>query len=198
MQDTSSLSDYYDLLQVDFDCDARRLELAYHYFAKLYHPDSGESGNIDKFSEIVNAYKILRDPNARAEYDKLYLQKVGQPAAPAGFNLRQGLSESAALNDAETHDQILAQLYRRRRESAASPGIVGWLLHETLDCSESQFEFHAWYLKSKGLMEITEDGSFAITVEGVDYVISRLRAAEEQKLLPRYGSSVSEHGLERS
>ncbi|MCT2559392.1 DnaJ domain-containing protein [Tsuneonella sp. YG55] len=183
MHDTPSFTDHYGALQVDFECDARRLELAYHYFAKLYHPDSGATANIEKFSEVVSAYKVLRDPVARAEYDEIYVATLGRPRPAANADLGQGLNGSVALNDAETHDRILSQLYKRRRENALSPGIVGWLLEESLGCTESQFEFHAWYLKSKGLMEITEDGTFAITVEGVDYVIARLRKEEEKKLL---------------
>lgn len=188
MHDTPSFIDHYDALQVDFGCDARRLELAYHYFAKLYHPDSGATANVEKFSEVVSAYKVLRDPVARAEYDEIYVSTIGRPRSPINADLGQGLSETVALSDAETHDRILSQLYKRRRENAFSPGIVGWLLEESLGCSESQFEFHAWYLKSKGLIEITEDGTFAITVEGVDYVIARVRKEEEKKLLtaPRH------------
>jgi curved DNA-binding protein len=37
--------DYYDVLQVNPQCDAKMLESAYHYLAKLYHPD--HSGTAD-------------------------------------------------------------------------------------------------------------------------------------------------------
>ena len=55
--------------------------------------------------------------------------------------------------------------------------------HALLDCSEESFEFHVWYLKAKGFIEITEDAALAITIDGVDHVISTSRSKEAAKLL---------------
>lgn len=175
--------DYYDLLQVDPGCDARILEIAYHYFAKMYHPDHVETADVDKFNEVVAAYRVLRDPDQRAEYDQLYTQQRGKPDFRAPTDEELEIDESAALSDAEIHETILLQLYKRRREHATDPGVVGWLLQEKLGCNDDQFEFHIWYLKSKKFLEITEHSTLAITIEGVDHVISTSRTSSREKLL---------------
>lgn len=58
-----------------------------------------------------------------------------------------------------------------------------WLLEEPLGCSESQFEFHVWYLKAKGFIHTTEQGTIAITIDGLDHVIANSQNEESRKLL---------------
>lgn len=179
----SDFVDYYDLLKVDPDCDARTLEVAYHSFAKLYHPDSVDTADVEKFGEIIDAYKILRDSEKRANYDRDYSAALGKPQKQPPLNGNSGLDEQTAIGDAQIHAAILFQLYKKRRERAADPGVVAWLLQESLGCTDDQFEFHVWYLKSKGLLEITEHGTLAITIDGVDHVISTSRETAKQRLL---------------
>ena len=54
-----------------------------------------------------------------------------------------------------------------------------------MKCSDESFEFHVWYLKSKGYLEITEQSELAITIDGVDHVIAMSRTIEERKLLTK-------------
>ena len=61
-----------DVLQVNPNCDAKILEAAYHYLAKLYHPDHAATADTAKFHQVTEAYRILRDPQRRAEYDHLH------------------------------------------------------------------------------------------------------------------------------
>lgn len=172
--------DYYALLQVDPDCNARTLEIAYHYFAKLYHPDNPDTADLDKFSAVVDAYKVLRDEERRAEYDARYFSTPGRTRHKFAFEGEQVLDERTAVSDAEIHARILLALYKKRREQASDAGVVGWLLQETLDCSDEQFEFHIWYLKSKGFIQITEQGTMEITIDGVDHVITTSKASVEK------------------
>lgn len=175
--------DYYAILQVDPDCEARILEIAYHYFAKMYHPDNGETADEARFLEVVEAYRLLRDPKKRQEYNALHARHVGTQNGSSLKGQQFGLDEKTALNDAEVQNSILQSLYRRRREHPASAGIVGWLLQEKLGVSEENFEFHVWYLKSKGFVDINEEGKLTITVSGVDEIISQSRMKEAERLL---------------
>ena len=58
-----------------------------------------------------------------------------------------------------------------------------YYLQQELGCSDESFEFHTWYLKSKGLIEISPASEYAITIEGVDHVITQSRAEKEKLLL---------------
>jgi curved DNA-binding protein len=183
MNDATPFIDYYDVLQVDPDCDAKTLESAYHYLAKMYHPDHSATSDTTKFNEVVEAYKILRNAELRAEYDLRYAE-ANKRERFAFHSLNDGeIDEKDALNDAEVHARILTSLYKRRREHAQNAGVAGFYIQEMLNCSDEHFEFHVWYLKAKGFIVINEQGALAITIEGVDHVINMSRSTRAEKLL---------------
>ena len=126
-----------------------------------------------------------------SEYEEIYLMREALEILAVRWavedfdrvpidRMRQLLTE---IEDAEAHEKILFHLYKQRRENATDPGVMGYYLQRMLDCSDENFEFHAWYLKSKGFIEITQEGKLAITIDGVDHVISMSRTAEAEKLL---------------
>jgi curved DNA-binding protein len=192
MDEGQEFIDYYNVLQVNPNCDAKILESAYRYLAKMYHPDHAETANVEKFSQVTEAYKVLRDPAKRATYDRAYFLGTDRPLN--SFPLENDLEsdEETALSDAELHERILLTLYKRRREHAYDAGVVGWFIQQMLQCSDDNFEFHVWYLKSKGLLEITEQGTLAITIKGVDHVISMSRSHASEKLLIGQSASSSD------
>jgi len=177
--------DYYAVLKVNPDCDARILELAYHYFAKMYHPDNRDTADAERFSEVVEAYRILRDPERRTAYDRTHALHSPRPEFQIPVDADFGLDEDTALGDAETHAKILLYLYKRRREHAGDAGIIGWYIQEMLDCPDELFAFHVWYLKNKGFIEVTEQGTIAVTIHGVDHVIAHSRSSKAQTLMLR-------------
>lgn len=183
MTDTQQFVDYYDILQVNPNCDAKILETAYHYLAKLYHPDHSKGTDTSKFYEVAEAYKALRDPEQRVQYDQIYSQYYGGEPLKYPSGHEAGVEETTALDDADDHLKILMYLYQRRRENAQDAGVVGFYLQDMLKCSDENFEFHKWYLKEKGFIALTEQGTMAITIQGVDHVISMSRTARAEKLL---------------
>lgn len=182
MNGDTTFVDFYSRLQIDPSCDHREIELAFHRLAKIYHPDAGESADIDRFSEVTEAYRALRDPDAREAFDEQYRRATGS-AFPGGRSKLHADDVPDAARDAKVHTDMLLQLYRKRRNEPSDPGINGWLLQETLGCTPTQFEFHVWYLKAKGFLHTTEQGTIAITIEGVDHVLANARLEEGRKLL---------------
>lgn len=62
--------DYYDVLGVPRNADAKAIKDAFRKLALKYHPDRNkEPGAEDRFKEIAEAYAILSDPKKRTEYD---------------------------------------------------------------------------------------------------------------------------------
>ena len=173
--------DYYSVLQIEPDCDTRQLEIAYRFLAKRYHPDHPGTADVAKFNEVIEAYRALRNPEDRAEYDQVHESFAQAPAR--GYYSPNDIpaDQTAALNDAEIHGIVLRHLYQRRRENAAEPGEAPLIVQEMIDCSDDQFAFHLWYLKAKGLVESTERGTLAITIQGVDHVISVSRATKQER-----------------
>lgn len=62
--------DYYEVLGVARDADAKTIKDAFRQLALKYHPDRNkEPGAEAKFKEIAAAYAILSDPKKRTDYD---------------------------------------------------------------------------------------------------------------------------------
>ncbi|MBV1688355.1 DnaJ domain-containing protein [Novosphingobium sp. G106] len=180
MADSQPFVDHYRILQLDPGCDAKDLEHSYRHLAKMYHPDHAETADVTKLNEVIDAYRALKNPDDRAAYDAVYSEVTGY-IFPA--NHESDLYRKSAVTDADIHAKILLFLYRRRREHAQDPGVGRYFVQELIGCSDEHFEFHTWYLKAKGFVETTEQGSLVITVEGVDHVIATSRTNIREKLL---------------
>ncbi|MEO5772933.1 MAG: DnaJ domain-containing protein [Sphingomicrobium sp.] len=172
-----SFVDHYSILLVEPDCDGKALEAAYHELAKKYHPDHTNAPDTLKLNEVLEAYRTLRDSERRAEYDEQYARHNGNSWSGNGFDAK------AAIDDAEDHARILMFLYKRRREHPKDAGVIAFYIQEFLNCTYEEFDFHTWYLKEKGLIEVTEQGTIAITIEGIDHVISLARTTGAEKLM---------------
>jgi molecular chaperone DnaJ len=62
--------DYYEVLGVSRDADAKTIKDAFRELALKYHPDRNKSPDAEaRFKEIAEAYAILSDPKKRADYD---------------------------------------------------------------------------------------------------------------------------------
>lgn len=62
--------DYYEVLGVTRDADAKAIKNAFRDLAMKYHPDRSKLPDAEaRFKEIAEAYAILSDPKKRADYD---------------------------------------------------------------------------------------------------------------------------------
>ncbi|XP_020906435.1 dnaJ homolog subfamily A member 3, mitochondrial isoform X1 [Exaiptasia diaphana] len=62
--------DYYKILGVSPNSDAKEIKKAYFELAKRYHPDTNkDKSGAEKFQEINEAYEILSDDTKRRAYD---------------------------------------------------------------------------------------------------------------------------------
>ena len=62
-------TDYYELLQISPNADPDTVTRVFRLLARRYHPDQPDTGNEEKFREILAAYAVLSDPEKRAHYD---------------------------------------------------------------------------------------------------------------------------------
>ena len=163
MPDTP-LADYYEILQVSPRADRETIERVFRHLANRYHPDNRDSGDADKFSELVAAHDVLCDAAKRAAYDVSY-ERVRESRWRI-FNQDSATGEIA--NDARVRLAILSLLYVARRNNILEPGVGIIELERVLSVPVSVLEFQMWYLRENGWVERLVSGHFAITAPGVD------------------------------
>lgn len=73
--------DYYGILGVGRDASPEEIKKAYRRLARKHHPDANKDDPDarEKFKEISEAYRVLSDPDKRAQYDRF-----GRTAGAAG------------------------------------------------------------------------------------------------------------------
>ncbi|MFH1752438.1 MAG: molecular chaperone DnaJ [archaeon] len=88
--------DYYDVLGVGKNASKDEIRQAYKKLAKKFHPDINkiDSNAEEKFKEANEAYKILSDDNARANYDQ-FGQAGDQFKGFGGFEGFRGFGSSS-------------------------------------------------------------------------------------------------------
>jgi molecular chaperone DnaJ len=69
--------DLYEILGVTADASDEEIKRSYRRKARQLHPDAGGDG--DGFKELTTAYEVLKNPQARANYDRF-----GDPRGPSG------------------------------------------------------------------------------------------------------------------
>lgn len=66
--------DYYQILGVDKNADAKQIKAAYRKLARKWHPDlhtdKKKPAAEEKFKLVNEAYEVLSDPEKRTKYDK--------------------------------------------------------------------------------------------------------------------------------
>ena len=73
--------DYYEVLEVPRDADAKTIKRAFLKKARTLHPDVNKAPDAEeRFKEVNEAYAVLSDDQKRANYDR-----YGDPNGPMGF-----------------------------------------------------------------------------------------------------------------
>jgi curved DNA-binding protein CbpA len=160
----SDFIDHYEVLEISPNANSGTIERMFRYLAQRYHPDNRESGDRIRFDAVLEAHNILRDPIKRAQYDIAHKNqtnlRVKLIAEVSGtLSIEQGV---------DVQNKLLSLLYVRCRQNVREPGIGDIELERLCGCPAEHLEFHLWYLKEKGWIRRTENGTFAITVDGVD------------------------------
>lgn len=115
--------DYYDILGVKRDASADDIKKAYRKLAREYHPDvSKDPKGEEKFKDLSEAYKTLKDPEARAAYDNLGRHRPGEDFRPPP-DWGQGFGDGTfSYEDIDLSDLFAGLGGRRQGGNAPIPG----------------------------------------------------------------------------
>src|SRR5437762_14311255 len=168
-ENANGFRDYYETLQLSPNADSDTLDRVYRILIKRYHPDNQESGNEDRFRIILDAYRVLSDPEKRAAYDVKY----DENRAATLKIFEEASSADSFEDDRRILDGVLSLLYVSRRRDPSRGGMGVVQMERLLGCPAEHLEFHIWYLLEKGWVERQSNGLLAITAAGVDHMVQR-------------------------
>jgi curved DNA-binding protein CbpA len=193
----SAEQNYYETLQLSPAAEQLVITKVYRLLAAYYHPDNKQTGDEERFKQILKAYEILSDPAKRSRSD---LEFFGPTQKARTEEKRSNLSQTkdslksrlgnldesrfSTENDLSERDLrkfMLLALYDVRRNNPGRPELSLLVLSELFGCTADDLEFSSWYLKEKVLIKISESADFSITVAGVDYVEKELLKVEREK-----------------
>jgi len=167
--------DHYEVLEVSPNASGTTIERVFRYLAKKHHPDVAKAEDGDLFTQVVEAYEVLRNPQSRAAYDVHYeRQKSVNTQLVAGAN--------AAGDDCIERYKLLSILYGQRRREMKKPGIGIGTLETLVPFPPEVLNFHIWYFREKGWITREESGQFSISALGVDHIESMNLPAVSRKL----------------
>jgi len=72
-----SVQNYYEVLQLSPNAAQLVITKVYRLLAAYYHPDNKQTGDEEKFKQVLKAYEVLSDPARRSKYN---LECLGQSA----------------------------------------------------------------------------------------------------------------------
>lgn len=96
--------DFYNRLGIEKTASQEEIKKAYRKMASVHHPDKG--GDTKLFQEIEEAYRILSDPEKRAQYDNPQPQQFNN--FPGGFGI---------FTDSNNPFDIFEQIFRQSQQN---------------------------------------------------------------------------------
>src|SRR5687768_4231369 len=90
---------YYELLQLSPNAEQLVITKIYRLLAAYYHPDNKQTGDEEKFKNVLKAYEVLSDPAKRSRYN---IEFLGKEAA----NGAQSRAEGPAVGAARSRDEL--------------------------------------------------------------------------------------------
>src|SRR5258708_6562675 len=107
--------DYYEVLEISPNANSETIERVFRYLAMRYHPDNRDTGDLSRFSEIVEAHDTLKDPVNRAQYDLHHKDHL-----VSRWKLADAASNPKGVErDVVIQDRLLSMLYAAGRTSTS-------------------------------------------------------------------------------
>jgi curved DNA-binding protein CbpA len=160
--------DYYEVMQINRNADIETVQRVYRFMAARFHPDNRNTGDVERFLLLRQAYEVLSDPERRQQYDA---QSAAADSEPLDIFELQDFVDGT---DGEINRRlgVLSILYHRRRRNEARPYVSLLDLERRMALPREYLDFTLWYLRAKGYVKAEDSSDFSLTAAGVDYLES--------------------------
>ena len=181
--------DYYELLQLSPNADHAAIHVMHYHLTEKYHPDNKETGDVQKHRAILQAYKVLGGSESRAQYDLGYYKH--QNSTSSSFQkhpaARAVEAEGGVEMERARRQGILFLLYQKRMKEMTKPNLTMRDFEAMLGCPKETLEFTIWYLKENDYLRPGDNGTYAISVKGVESYERTAMENQDLVVLPSPG-----------
>lgn len=159
--------DYYETLQISEKADIQTIHRVFRIMAARFHPDNPETGDLEQFLRMKQAYSVLSDPERRTEYDAMLDQSRGTGPRPI-FEMKDFVTGVEA--EANRRLGVLCLLYGKRQTDPDHPGVSLLDLEREMGFPREYLSFTMWYLRAKDFVQVADNSDYALTAGGADFV----------------------------
>jgi len=170
--------DYYEVLQISPNAHPETIHRVYRLLAQHYHPDNKETGDVEAFTLVLEAYRILTDPERRAGYDV-------EHKLVSGLKWKIFDQTSAVQGiDGEKRKRmgILSLLCTKRISAPEKPSLTLFELEDLLGCPREHLELSLWYLRESGRIARGDNGRYVLTAKGFETLEENSEMAPSTKI----------------
>ena len=170
MTEETVFVDYYEMLRVSPGAELESIQRVHRALAARYHPDNLETGDLERFLLVNEAFKVLSDPEKRKEFDANYKSKKENPMP---VFLTKEFTEGV---DGEINRRmgLLCLLYTQRRTNSLQPALSVLEIEQLMFIPREHLIFTVWYLKAKRYIQQDDRSSLMITSDGIDFMETNL------------------------
>ncbi len=155
--------DHYQTLQVSRQADTDTIRRVFHILAQRYHPDNHETGNQEKFRQVVDAHAVLCDVEKRAAHD-VFLASEDK----GRYKIFDSLENTEGVKaEIRKRQGILRLLYAKRLTDVRNSSMRTREFTQMLACPLEHLEFALWMLREQRLIVRSDNNQFEITWQGV-------------------------------
>lgn len=158
--------DFYEILEISPAAHPDTIARVYRLLAQRFHPDNRETGDPERFNQILQAYRVLSEPELRARFDIEYQNQKALKWRV--FDAKE--AAGGVQSDKEIRFGILGLLYAKRRRDPDHPAVPMFEIEGLLGIPREHLEFSFWFLRERGLILRSDGGGCSITADGVDYL----------------------------
>lgn len=163
---TESFVDHYEVLQVSPNAQPDTIQRVYRMLAQMYHPDNKDTGDLEAFEPVLEAHRVLTDPERRAAYDV-------EHRATASLQWKIfDQSQSVQGVDGERLKRlgVLSLLYNKRLHEPEKPVLTLIDFEQLLGCPREHLELSLWYLRESGRIQRGDSGRYTLTFKGLEFL----------------------------
>jgi curved DNA-binding protein CbpA len=174
---------HYETLGIGQHASADAVKQRFRELARQWHPDVARvAGAAERFKAINEAYRVLSDPERRAQYDaELRLRGRGGSTAPPWDSATKHTGSTTPPSSRGSHDTRAAQPGGARKAAAADASrsyAVGRLLHDA-EAAMAGMRLHEASRFCRAALELDRRNPLAHEILGD---ISRVRGRMDEAL----------------